>query len=293
MISLADARSELVPTPAGRIHVAVVGDGPPLALVHGWPQDHRAWRDAVPLLAPRYRLILPDLRGFGRSDAPRGPYLKAALADDLLAVFDHLGIDRLGLVGHDWGGWVGFLLALDHPERFAGFVACNIAHPWTRIPPDPRRVLPFAYMPVVATPFLGPLLLRRTSLVRGLIRGGTARGNRLDDHAIDGFARMIAEPERARASSALYRSFLVRELPGLARAFRRRRLRVPVRVVFGRRDPAIHPSLVDGLAHHADHVDHVWIDDAGHFVAEERPEPVARAIDAFFTDRLRRPPATP
>ena len=81
-------------------------------MIHGWPQDHRAWRELVPLLADQYRLILPDLRGFGRSDATATDLRKDSLANDMIDVFDALGLDRLGLVGHDWGGFTGFLLAL-------------------------------------------------------------------------------------------------------------------------------------------------------------------------------------
>lgn len=285
MITLDDAEHREIVAPGGRIHVATVGDGPPLMLIHGWPQDHRAWRLVVPLLADRFRLILPDLRGFGWSEAPAGDYTKSALASDMLAVLDALDPGPVGLVGHDWGGFVGFHLALDAPERFTGFVPMNIPHPWMRIPRSPARIAAFLYMPVVGSPRLGPFLLRHTKLVRGLIRGGTAPANRLEDEAIAGFRERIAEPDRARASSALYRHFLVKELPTLARTFRGRRLQLPVHVVFGRQDPAVHPSMMDGLERKVDDLGWTWIDDAGHFVAEERPEPVAAAIRSFFEGR--------
>lgn len=281
--TLADAEHHEIVAPGGRIHVATVGEGPPLMLVHGWPQDHRAWRLVVPKLTDRFRLILPDLRGFGRSEAPAGDYRKAALASDLLAVLDALDPGPVGLVGHDWGGFVGFHLAVGAPERFTGFAFLNIPHPWLKVPRSPARLAAFTYMPVLATPVLGPLLMRATPLVRGLIRGGTAKENRIDDDDIAAFTRMIAEPDRARASSALYRDFLVRELPSLGRAFKGKRLELPVHVIFGKRDPAVHHSMVDGLERRCADLSHTWIEDAGHFVAEERPGPVAEALAAFFT----------
>lgn len=281
-MTLDDATSHFVDAPGGRIHVATVGEGPPIVLIHGWPEDHRTWRDVVPPLADRYRLILPDLRGFGQSDAPPTDYRKTTMALDMLAVVDHFELERPGLVGHDWGGYIGFLLSLDHPERFCGYVACNITHPWLKPPMNPLRLLPFLYMPIVATPFFGPQILRRTNAVRGLIRGGTAKGVRIDDEAIAASCRMIREPARAEASSRLYRHFLLRELPKAASLARGRRLEIPVRMVFGTQDPAIHRSLVEGLERRADVVDYVWVENAGHFVQEEQPEVVAEALLEFF-----------
>ena len=89
-------------------------------LVHGWPQHWWMWRHVVPLLAPHARLVMIDLRGFGWSDAPPGGYDKQTLADDVLAVLDALGLERVRLVAHDWGAWIGFLACVAAPERFDG-----------------------------------------------------------------------------------------------------------------------------------------------------------------------------
>ena len=101
-----------------RFHVAEAGAGDPVVLVHGWPQHWWTWRHVVPLLAPHARLVMIDLRGFGWSDAPPGRYDKQTLADDLLAVLDALDLERVCLMGHDWGAWSGFLACLAEPERF-------------------------------------------------------------------------------------------------------------------------------------------------------------------------------
>ncbi len=279
MIDLDQAEHRFIDTGSARIHVATVGSGPPLLLLHGWPQDHRAWRHVVPELASEHTLILPDLRGFGQSEAPAGDYRKHALADDLSAVLDHLDHDRMGLVGHDWGGWVGFILALRHPERFRGYVALNISHPWAKIPLNPLRLLPFFYMPLVGTPGIGPLILRRTNAVRGIINAATV--SRANPEAAR-FADMIGEPDRAVASSALYRHFLLRDIPALGRDFGGKKLQIPVRFVHGLKDPAIHRSMVEGLESKAPSVDYVWLDDAGHFPAEEQPKATADAIRSFF-----------
>src|SRR5204863_7343073 len=115
------------------VHVAEAGSGPPLVLLHGWPQNWYCWRRVVPLLAPKFRLIMPDLRGHGWSDAPRRGYEKEQLADDLVGLLDALQLDEVGMVGHDWGGWVGFLACLRAPERFGGLLALGIPHPFQRL----------------------------------------------------------------------------------------------------------------------------------------------------------------
>src|SRR3954451_6876530 len=100
-----------------RLHVAEAGEGPPLLLLHGWPQHWWCWRALFARLAEDHRVIAPDLRGWGWSDAPPGDYAKRTFAADVLALMDHEGIDRANVIGHDWGGYTGFLLALEHPER--------------------------------------------------------------------------------------------------------------------------------------------------------------------------------
>jgi pimeloyl-ACP methyl ester carboxylesterase len=90
--------------PGLRVHVAEAGEGEPLVMLHGWPQHWYEWRHLIPSLAKRYRVICPDLRGLGWTDAPPSGYEKEELASDVLALLELLGLDRVKLVGHDWGG---------------------------------------------------------------------------------------------------------------------------------------------------------------------------------------------
>ena len=129
-------RHRTVSAGAVDLHVAEAGDGPPLLLLHGWPQHWWSFRRLIPRLAERYRVIAPDLRGWGWSDAPPGDYAKATFAADVRALLDAEGLDRVRIVGHDWGGYAAFLLALQHPERVERVVALDIAPPW-RTPAHP------------------------------------------------------------------------------------------------------------------------------------------------------------
>src|ERR1700742_610415 len=106
------------------------GEGDPLLLLHGWPQHFWCWRLVAPQLAQHYRVICPDLRGFGWSDTPRHGHHPETYASDAIALLDTLGIDRAWLLGHDWGAFSALLLALRHPERVRAVVALNTVLPW-------------------------------------------------------------------------------------------------------------------------------------------------------------------
>jgi len=258
-----------------RFHVAEAGAGEPIVLVHGWPQHWWAWRKVVPVLAPRARLVMPDLRGFGWSDAPPDGYDKQTLADDLLAVLDALGLARVRVVGHDWGGWIAFLACMKAPERFERVLALGISPPFGR--PGPRVALDawrFAYMPAIAAPALGERLVSSERFVRAML---AAPRGAFDDEDIRAFATVLAEPPRARASVLLYRTFLLRELAAGTRG----RLRVPGRLVVGERDPVVRPSLIDGRERWADDLVIERVPDVGHWIPAERPDLVAeRALSA-------------
>ncbi|MGH2942643.1 MAG: alpha/beta fold hydrolase [Solirubrobacteraceae bacterium] len=133
MPELAGSEHRFVDVRGARLHVAELGDGPPVLLLHGWPQHWWTWRALMPLLADRFRVLALDLRGFGWSEpTPRG-YRKAELAEDVAGVLDALEIDRADLVGHDWGGVVGFLVCLNHTDRVRRFVPMNTGHVWPRL----------------------------------------------------------------------------------------------------------------------------------------------------------------
>jgi pimeloyl-ACP methyl ester carboxylesterase len=259
-----------------RAHVVEAGlaDAPALVLLHGFPQHWYCWRRVIALLAGDFRVLAMDLRGLGWSGRPDdGDFRKAAMARDAVALLDALGIERAGLLGHDWGGWAGFLAALSAPERWTGLVALGIPHPW-----QPRgrvlRGLPrFAYQPPLATPGLGPWLLRRTPVVSRFLAVGWGERSTFDPDAVDVFADAYRDPARAQAGSRLYRSFLVHE------AGRRvgGRLTVPARLLYGRRDP-LGAAFALGLERHGDDARASLLDGCGHFVPEERPEAVAAAV---------------
>ena len=267
-------------------HVAEAGDpdGDSVVLVHGWPQHWYEWRKVIPALADRYRVLAVDLRGFGWSDAPESGYAKEELATDILALLDALELDRVNLIGHDWGGWIGFLLCLKAPHRFRRFLALNVLHPWLG---DPRGAFPyawrFAYQLLIVAPLVGYRLHRRGTLVPRVLYSGSTVREAWDEATVRSFAANLAEPARARAAVRLYRVFQLKEVwPILRGRYADSRLTVPTRLLFGVDDAVLRPELLRGYEQHAEDMEVELVRGCGHFIADERPQLVAERARAFF-----------
>jgi pimeloyl-ACP methyl ester carboxylesterase len=268
-----------------RVHYAEAGSGPPLLLLHGWPQHFWCWRRVVPILAGDFRLICPDLRGFGWTDAPGRGYDNETFAADAVALLDVLGIERVGLIGHDWGGFTGFLVSLHHPQRVDGLLALGTPAPWLRVS---ARVALEAWRTWYAWVLAAAgrqLLARRPSLVDLLLRRA-APDDAIGELDAELYAERLRSPERGRATQLLYRGYLrsVGEL-GLRRRYHPLRLTVPTRLLLGRRDQAISPVLVRGWEEHADDMAVELVEGCGHFLPEECPDLVARRAAELFGAR--------
>jgi pimeloyl-ACP methyl ester carboxylesterase len=241
-----------------RTHVALAGpaDAPPVLLVHGWPQNWWTWRHVIPTLAERFRVIAPDLRGHGWSEAPASGYEKEQLASDMLAVLDALALERATWIGHDWGGWTGFLAALRAPQRIERMLALGILHPWVRR--DPRRLaVLLSYQGPISLPVVGPRVAG--PMVRAILQAG--RG---PDRLEPWDAALFAEHIPPAVTVALYRTLLAREMVPLARGrYANAVLEVPTTLILGRADavtkgtpagpvtgqPQLHVEVLDGVAH--------------------------------------------
>ncbi len=266
-------------------HVAEAGSGEPLLMLHGWPQHWYMWRHVIPRLAESYRVICPDLRGSGWSDAPATGYEKETLAADVVALMDEMGLDRVRLVGHDWGGYIGFLMALFQPDRVQRYLALNIVHPWIKV--DLKRAgaaWRSAYQWVLASPAGAWLLRTQPALVERALLGATCDRSAWQAEDLRAFSHVLRDPARAAASSALYRTFLTREvIPLVTGRYDGYRLEVPTLLIVGRHDPAIGIEMLQGYEPHADDMSHKIIENASHFIVDEQPELVIAEAEAFFS----------
>jgi pimeloyl-ACP methyl ester carboxylesterase len=267
-----------------RLHVAEAGGGDPVMLLHSFPQHWYAWRYVVPLLAGQYRLICPDWRGFGWSEAPPGGYDTASRAADIFALMDAFGLPRVRLIAHDWGAHAALTVALQAPERVSHLLAVNAAHPWLR----QRRLLPqlwrFWYTAFFEYPRIGRLVLRHwPGLTRFLLRRGAAGPAAWQPGEVEEFVAASRQPGSARAGEALHWQFVLHDIPGIIlRRHRGLRLTVPTVIMAGARDWMLPPKMLAGAGRHADDLQLRVVPGAGHFLPAERPAEVAEAARELF-----------
>ena len=265
-------------------HYAEAGSGDDVVLcLHGWPQHWYEWRNLMPALADRHRVIALDLRGFGWSQAPEEGYEKENLADDVLAVLDELGLERVKLVGHDWGGWIGFLLCLREPQRFQRYLALNILPPWVSIRAMAPHLWRFWYQWMISSPGVGYQLHRSGKFIPKVLVGGSKRRDPWDEATIHAFSDTFTQPARARAAVQMYRAFNLREAPAIARGrYADARLRVPTKLLFGTGDAALNHQILAGVEDQADEMTVEKVEGCGHFIVDEKPELVAERAREFF-----------
>jgi pimeloyl-ACP methyl ester carboxylesterase len=274
---------EYLDLPTGvRVHVALAGppDAPRVLALHGWPQHWWCWRKVIAELGDSVRIACPDLRGFGWSGWPRdGDFAKDRLVDDALATLDALGWDRALMAGHDWGGVAGYATALRAPERLRGLLALAAPHPWQ----PPKRMLRnawrFAYQLPLATPLLGTALMREGHMARTVLRTAGPR-DLFSDEELEVYVSALRDGTAAAATERLYRTFLLHEIPALAKGTADERLTVPTRLLHGTRDP-LGTELAQGLERHGDDARLELLEGCGHFPPEERPQVVAEHIRAM------------
>ncbi|MGA9358677.1 MAG: alpha/beta hydrolase [Mycobacterium sp.] len=265
------------------IHVADAGpaDGPAVMLVHGFPENWWEWHDLIgPLAADGYRVLCPDLRGAGWSSAPRSGYTKDEMAEDLATVLDHLGVDTVKLVAHDWGGPVAFIMMLRHPSKVTGFMGVNTSAPW--VTPNLsalRNIWRFWYQIPMVLPFIGPRVIGDP---KGRYLRTLAGGFGVPEKDIRMYVECMRQPGHAEAGSRWYRTFQTREVLRWIRGEFDARVDVPVRWLHGTGDPVIAPDILDGYPDRASDFEVELVDGVGHWIVEQRPELVLDRIRAFL-----------
>jgi pimeloyl-ACP methyl ester carboxylesterase len=237
----------------------------------------------MPRLAATHRVLALDLRGSGWSEAPKHGYSLQSLSDDVIAVLDALGVaGPVSIVGHDWGGWIGFVTALRHPTRIRTLTSVNMTHLW----PVHRRVLPnlwrMWHTAFIEHPPIGRLVLRHTGFAAFLLRHWSGDPELWEREDIRVYTDLLREPARARAFEQVNAAYVWREIFGhpLGR-YRKARLSVPTLIIGGERDVVIPPAVLEGGERRADEV-RVVVLPGGHLLPEEQPDAVAGELLRFL-----------
>ena len=275
--------SRYVDTGELRQHVVTGGAGPPLLLVHGWPQTWYAWRLVMPALARDFAVVAPDQRGCGLSGRPEGGYDTGTLAGDLVALMDALGHRRFAVVGHDTGMWIGYALAADDPDRVARLAVAET--PLPGVSPSPplfanahlnNALWHFAFNRLAAVN--DQLVTGREEIYFGWQFAAKA-ARPLPDYAVRYYVdTLAADPAALHASFAIYRALDATIAQNQER--KTRRLTMPVLGIGGAK--SLGEQVADTMKLAADDVQTLVVPGCGHHPAEEAPEETLAALTAFL-----------
>lgn len=262
------------------------GDGPPVLLLHGFPDSGRLWDDMVPgLVAAGHRVLAPDLRGFGDSDAPAGVarYRLERILHDVCSLLDReCPGATVCVIGHDWGAVVAWVLALAHPSRVQAAVAISVGHPREYAVAGLEQKRKGLYTLYFQARGLAEAALSRNDF--GLLRRWAAQ-----HPDIEASVRLLSRPGRLTAGLNWYRANLLRVLFG-----RWPRCVVPVRGIFSTGDKYLAEDQMQRSARRMDAPwDYVRIDGAGHWLPLEQPARMNElALDWFARHAVQRAPDT-
>jgi pimeloyl-ACP methyl ester carboxylesterase len=268
-----------------RLHAVIGGDGPPLLLIHGWPQAWYAWRMLMPTLAGDFELIAVDQRGMGLSDKPKDGYDTATLANDLAALMDALGHERFAVYGTDTGMTIAYALAADHGNRVERLVVSEA--PLPGISPSPPLFLPpvlNARLWHLAFNQLGAdvneaLVRGREEIFFGAEFDASAGTKKLPSEVVSYYVdTLAADAEALRGSFELYRAFPTMIAQNEQRKIRR--LTMPVLAIGGEESGGEGVAATMKLV--ADDVQSVVLPGAAHWVAEQAPEALLAALTEFL-----------
>jgi pimeloyl-ACP methyl ester carboxylesterase len=279
------------------LNVALAGDpaNPPVILLHGFPESHRTWREVAPPLQDDFYLIMPDQRGFAGSDRPHGieSYKTELLVDDIFALADALAIERLALVGHDWGGAVAWSAALRGDQRLTRLAIVNAPHPVvfqkSLIESADQRAAS-QYITAFRAPGFDRMVEQNGyDWFFEKTFGGHVDLGKIPEAEKRQYIAEWSQPGAFDAMLNWYRAARVMVPPPgltvplpdwLLRTFPK--VRVPTLVVWGMKDSALLPIQLDGLDALVEDLAIVQLPEAGHFAPWEAPDEVSAALRPFL-----------
>lgn len=264
------------------LHYVTAGSGPPLVLIHGWPQTWFEWRRIMPALAERYTVIAPDMRGLGDSSRPLTGYDKQTVARDIWQVVNgKLGHDRFFLAGHDWGGPTAYALATQHPAAVRRLAIVDVVIPGDGgdFSQGGRRWHHQFHM----TPDLPEALMqgREDVYLRWFYREFSYLPTAIGEDEIKEYLRTYRQPGAMRAGFSYYRA-LPQDAATNREIIARMKLDMPVLAIGGAKSRGRGTEPEESLKRAATNVRGVVVPDCGHFIPEEQPEILARLLLDFF-----------
>jgi pimeloyl-ACP methyl ester carboxylesterase len=266
-------------------HWVSAGDGPPVYLLHGFPETWYAWRKQIPVLAERYTVIAPDLRGYGDTEKPACGYDKRTMANDLAALMDHLGHERAPIIGHDRGARVGTRFAKDHRDRIDRFVAMDNV-PTRILMENPGRAGRIGwFVAFLGVPDLPEALIagREETWLTHFYRSWSYNPDMMSPEEIAVYVRAYQQPGAVRGAAMDYRAVaedVKQDVEDSAEL-----ITCPVLILWGE-DFEVNRSfnLLEVWRGMANDVHGVGIPQCGHLCQEEQPDVVNKHLMNFLKD---------
>jgi pimeloyl-ACP methyl ester carboxylesterase len=284
---------ERLSLPGGlNLNAAVAGAGPLVVMLHGFPESWYSWRYQLRALAPAFRCVAPELRGYGESDAPRGVhnYRLEALVGDVREIVGHFGQSRAVLIGHDWGGVIAWVASLMLPEMVQRLVILNAPHPrqmLRHLRSNFRQMARSWYVWFFQLPWLPELLLRagNFALPMAAMRHGAVQKRAFNEADLDRFRQALSRPYALSAALNYYRALARRDLLFAPPAghWLTRKVQAPTLIIWGEQDIALGTELTYGMEDLFTRGAEIkYVPDSGHWVQQEKPHLVNRYILDFL-----------
>ncbi len=266
-----------------RIHCVAMGNGPPVLLLHGWPQTSYAWRKVMPLLADQYRLYAPDMPGLGDSTAPEGGYDKKTIANDIWELVNgHLGLDRFYLVGHDWGGPVAYRVAASHPDAVTALAILDVVIPGDGGDGFSQGGRRWHHAFHQAEEIPETLIAgREREYLSWFWRHYTSVPGAVSEEDMNEYMRTYGRPESMQAWLGYYRA-LPQDIDDNLGVSRSRKLEMPVLALGGDGTWARKTEPLESLRRVATDVTGGVIANSGHNIPEEQPAALVKHLKSLF-----------
>ena len=268
-----------------RLHYAEIGrgSGPLVILLHGFPECWYTWRYVMAHLAPHFHVVAPDMRGYNWSDKPEGvaSYSVEEVSGDITALIESLGSEKAHVVGHDWGGGVAWHMGAHHADRVDRLVVMNSPHfaAFSRELKTRAQLLKSWYIFFFQLPLLPEAAIRLT--IRNTMRATAALPGAFPDEALDVYENAMSQPGAMTSMLNYYRA------AGRALAANRNSavpsIDVPTMLLWGMKDFALGPALLEGLDKWVPNLRIERIEESGHWLPEEAPGVVTEKLLEFLS----------
>ena len=263
-----------------RMHYVIAGEGPPMLMLHGWPQTWYCWRKLIPVFAKKYTVVAPDLRGFGDSEKPDWGYERTTIAKDVVELMRSLGFDKAIVVGQDWGGAISYVIALEYAKFVERLVILDTSFFLA------RRNLGFNpevwYTEFFKIPELPERLLRghEAEFIRHFLLHWSHTKHYTEADLAE-YTRAYSQPGALEGMLRHYRD-RIGEYERFWKKYEGATIDQPALVIWGEKDKPIPPWTSAGIHQYVTNMKFVLVPNAGHFIQEEASERVAEEMGRWL-----------